>query len=125
MKAAPYIHPWSPAIETYYRYEIEEVDGGVRTNIDPTHIQEEAANIRKVNCAPYYPQLKCKVLILRAPNGLFSKDDLLLPEEVIEKMTREIPDVRRFDVLGTNHYGIVFQPHAARDQAIRDFLKES
>jgi pimeloyl-ACP methyl ester carboxylesterase len=125
MKAAPYIHPWSPATETYYRYELQEVAGGVRTNIDPAHIQEEAANIRKVNCAPYYPQLKCKVLILRAPNGLFSKDDLLLPEEVIEKMTREIPDVRRFDVLGTNHYGIVFQPHAARDQAIRDFLKES
>ena len=31
MKAAPYIHPWTPAIETYYRYEIEEVAGGVRT----------------------------------------------------------------------------------------------
>ncbi len=125
MKAAPYIHPWTPAIETYYRYEIQEVEGGVRTNIDPAHIQEEAANIRKVNCAPYYPRLKCKVLILRAPNGLFSTDDLLLPEDVIEKMIREIPDVRRFDVSGINHYGIVFQPHAARDQAIREFLQES
>jgi len=125
MKEAPYIHPWTRAIETYYRYELQEVAGGVRTNIDPAHIQEEAANIRTVKCASYYPKLKCKVLILRAPNGLFSMEDLLLPEEVIEKMTREIPDVRRFDVLGTNHYGIVFQPNAARDQAIWDFLKES
>jgi len=123
MKAAPYIHLWSPAIETYYRYEIEKVDGGVRTNIDSTHIQEEAANIRKVDCAPFYPKIKCKVLILRAPNGLLSLDDLLLPQEVIEKMTREIPEVRRFDVEGTNHYGIVFQPHEARDQAIRRFLE--
>jgi hypothetical protein len=48
-----------------------------------------------------------------------------LPEEVIKKMTREIPDVRRFDVAGTNHYGIVFQPRKDRDKAIRDFLKES
>jgi pimeloyl-ACP methyl ester carboxylesterase len=125
MKAAPYIHPWTPATETYYRYEIEEVAGGVRTNINPAHILEEAANIRKLDCAPFYPQLNCKVLILRAPNGLFSSDDLLLPEEVIKKMTREIPDVRRFDVAGTNHYGIVFQPHKDRDKAIRDFLKES
>ena len=124
MKEAPYIHPWSPAIETYYRYEIEEVGEGVRTNIDPTHIQEEAENIRKIDCAPFYPRIKCKVLILRAPNGLLSLDDLLLPQEVIEKMTREIPDVRRFDVKGTNHYGIVFQPHEARNQAIREFLEE-
>jgi hypothetical protein len=40
-------------------------------------------------------------------------------------MTHEIPDVRRFDVEGTNHYGIVMQPHGDRDQAIRNFLKES
>lgn len=124
MKEAPYIHPWSAAIETYYRYEIEEVEEGVRTNIDPAHIQEEAANIRKLDCAPFYPEIKCKVLILRAPNGLFSLDDLLLPQDVIDKMMQEIPDVRRFNVEGTNHYGIVMQPHEARDRAIREFLKE-
>jgi hypothetical protein len=101
------------------------VDGGVRTNIDPAHIQEEAANIRKVNCASFYPEMRRKVLILRAPNGLLSQDDLLLPEDVINKMTDEIPDVRRFDVAGTNHYGILLKSHAARDEAIREFLQEN
>lgn len=124
MKEAPYMHPWSAAIEAYYRYEIEEVEGGVKTNIDPAHIQEEAANIRKLDCAPFYPELKCKVLILRAPIGLFSLNDLLLPQDVIDKMIQEIPDVRRFDVEGTNHYGIVMQPHEARDRAIRKFIEE-
>ena len=124
MKQAPYMHPWTPAIDTYYRYEIEKVDGGVRTNIDPAHIQEEAANVRKFDCASFYPDVRCKVLILRATNGLFSLEDLLLPEDVIQKMTDEIPDVRRFDVEGTNHYGIVMQPHEARDITIREFLKE-
>ncbi|CAB1062810.1 Hydrolase, alpha/beta fold family [Olavius sp. associated proteobacterium Delta 1] len=124
MKQAPYVHPWSAAVETYYRYEIEEVDAGVRTNIDPAHIQEEAANVRKVDCASFYAKLLCPVLILRAPNGLFSQDDLLLPEDVINKVTAEIADARRFDVAGTNHYGIVMQPHEARDQAIREFLKD-
>jgi len=124
MKEAPYMHPWSAAIEAYYRYEIEEVEGGVKTNIDPAHIQEEAANIRKLDCAPFYPELKCKVLILRAPIGLFSLNDLLLPQDVIDKMMQEIPDVRRFDVEGTNHYGIVMQPHEARDRAIRKFIEE-
>ena len=51
-------------------------------------------------------------------------DDLLLPEEVVEKMSREIHDAGCFDVEGSNHYGIVFQPHENRDQAIRGFLLE-
>jgi pimeloyl-ACP methyl ester carboxylesterase len=122
MSEPSYIQPWSPAIETYYRYEIEPTEGGVHTNIQPAHIREEAANIREVTCATFYPKVKCDVLILRAPKGLLSQEDILLPEEVIEKMMAEIPNARRFDVEGVNHYGIVFQPHAKRDQAIREFL---
>jgi len=124
MKSAPYIHPWSDAIENYYRYELEEVSGGcVRTNIDPKHIQEESANVRKVEVEKLYPKINCQVLILRATQGLFGLDDLLLPEPVVEKMVRAIPRATRFDVEGTNHYGIVFQPHKERDQAILKFLE--
>jgi len=125
MRSAPYIQPWSAVTETYYRHEIEAVEGGVRTNIVPAHIQEEAGNIKKVDCAPYYPRIKCDVLILRACNGLLSQDDLLLPPDVMEKMIRDIPDAQRFDVEGMNHYGIVFQPHEDRDRVIRQFLKEN
>jgi len=125
MNEAPYIQPWSSVIETYYRYEIEPTEGGVHTNIQPAHIQEEATNFRKVACATFYPKINCKVLILRAPNGLLSQDDILLPENVISRMLNEIPGARRFDVEGLNHYGIVFQPHEARDRAIQDFLNEA
>lgn len=124
MRAAPYLHPWVDAIETYCRYELEAVEGGVRTNIDPTYIMEEAGNVRQVQCASYYHRVGCPVLILRAPNGLLSDKDLLLPEDVVGRMMREIPTVERFDVAGTNHYGIIFQPHAARDKAVRDFLSK-
>ena len=123
MKAAPYIQPWSAVTEAYYRYEIEAADGGVRTNIAPANIQEEADNIKKVDCAPYYPRIKCKALILRATKGLLSQDDILLPEDVIDRMMGQIAKAQRFDVKGMNHYGIVFQPHAARDEIIREFLK--
>ena len=123
MQQAPYIQPWSPATETYFRYEIETTDDGVRTNIQPGHIAEEVGNIRQVKFAAFYPQVRCPVLILRAPLGLLSENDILLPEDVIERMIREIPDARRFDVNGMNHYGIVFQPHEARNQAIIKFLK--
>lgn len=122
MKTAPYMQPWIPAIETYYTYEIEEVEEGIRTNINPQHILEEARNVRKIDCASLYGKVTCPVLILRATRGLFSQEDLLLPRDVIEKMVAAIPDARRFDVEGMNHYGIVFQPHEARDNVIREFL---
>ena len=124
MKQATYIQPWSAEIEGYYRYEIESTEGGVCTNIHPSRIAEEANNIRKVKSAAFYSQVRCPVLVLRAPQGLFSDDDILLPEDVIDRMIREIPDARRFDVDGMNHYGIVFQPHDARNQAIKGFLEE-
>ena len=124
MKQAPYIQPWSAEIEGYYCYEIESNEGGVRTNIHPSHIAEEDENIRKVKSAAFYSQVRCPVLILRAPLGLLSEKDILLPEDVIDRMIRQIPDARRFDVAGMNHYGIVFQPHEARDRAIRKFLED-
>lgn len=124
MRQAPYIQPWSSAIETYYRYEIEAVEGGVRTNIDPAHIQEEAENIRKEEPDRFYGKVSSRVLILRATEGLFSQDDLLLPEDVVERMVREIPHAQRVDVAGVNHYGIVFQPNEFRDRALLDFLEE-
>jgi pimeloyl-ACP methyl ester carboxylesterase len=124
MKAAPYVQPWQPQIETYYTYEIEEVEDGVRTNINPAHIAEEAENVRKIDCASLYGQVRCPVLILRATQGLLSQDDLLLPEDVAAKMVAQVPDARLYNVEGMNHYGIVFQPHQGRDDVVREFLAE-
>jgi hypothetical protein len=39
-------------------------------------------------------------------------------------MVREIPNAKRVDVKGTNHYSILFQPNKMRDQTILKFLKE-
>ncbi|MBU0969176.1 MAG: alpha/beta hydrolase [Proteobacteria bacterium] len=124
MKSAPYIQPWLPNMETYYTYEIEEVEQGVKTNINPAHIKEESGNVRKIDCASLYGKVRCPVLILRATQGLLSQNDLLLPTDVVEKMMKQIPDARLFNVSGTNHYGILFQPHPERDNALGNFLAE-
>lgn len=124
MKQAPYIQPWSPFLETYYRWEIEEVSGGVRTNIDPVHVEEEAVNVRNMAAASFYPKIGCKVLILRATEGLLAHDDILLPERVVKRMVKEIQHARSVDIEGTNHYGIIFQPNRLRDDVLRGFLNE-
>jgi pimeloyl-ACP methyl ester carboxylesterase len=124
MKSSPFIHPWSPAIEGYYLYELENVEGGVRCNINPAHIQEESENVRKFEPDMFYSKIPCNVMILKATEGLVSQDDHLLPEPVVDRMVNEIPHAQRFDVESVNHYGVVFQPHPKRDRAITDFLKD-
>jgi pimeloyl-ACP methyl ester carboxylesterase len=124
MKQAPFLQPWSPLLETYFRYEIEEVEGGVRSRIRPENIREEVANLRQVRLATIYPRIGCPVLILKATEGVLSPADLLLPEEAVSRMVREIPQARRVDITGTNHYSILLQPNEVRDRAILDFLAE-
>jgi pimeloyl-ACP methyl ester carboxylesterase len=125
MKQAPFLRPWSGAYETYFRYEIETVENGVLSRVMPQHIQEEAANLRQVDVALLYPQIRCPVLILRATEGLLAPDDILVPEDALERMLREIPRSRAVTVEGVNHYGIVFAPNPKRDEALRRFLRES
>jgi pimeloyl-ACP methyl ester carboxylesterase len=124
LKQSPVLQPWSQAIEDYFRYESETVEGGVRSRIVPEHIFEEVQNVHQAAPSEYYPQLKCPVLILRATDGILSPDDQVLPEAAAERMLAEIADARRVDVPGTNHYSILLQPNLQRDQAILKFLEE-
>ena len=125
MKQAPYLQPWNSYMETYFRYEIEEAQGGIRSRVHRKHIEEEAKNLEKVDSRNFYKKVKVPTLILRATKGMLAEDDLLLPEDVVEQMVREIPNAKRVDVEGANHYSILFQPNVKRDQAILQFLQET
>jgi len=124
LRKAPFLQPWSQALEDYFRYEVEDVPGGVRPRIRPETIQEEIMNLTRLDVSRFYPQVQCPVLILRATEGVLYPDDILLPEDVVQRMVREIPKARRVDVERTNHYSILFQDNPARNQAILQFLEE-
>ena len=124
MKQAPYLQPWNSYMETYFRYEVENVKGGVSSRVHPEHINEEAENLGKVDSREFYKKVKAPTLILRATKGMLAEDDLLLPEDVIERMVHEIPNAKRVDIEGANHYSILFQPNKKRDQAILQFLNQ-
>ena len=123
MKKNPLLQPWNPALENNYLYELEDVDGGVRSRVRPEHIQEEVKNLQKLDVAEFYPQIKCPVLILRATEGIVAQHDILLPEEALKMMLQEIPDAKCVNFLCANHYSIVLQPNVERDNAILTFLE--
>jgi len=124
MKQAPYLQPWNSYMETYFHYEVEKVKGGLRSRVHPNHIEEEAKNLGKVDSRQFYKKVTSPTLILRATKGLLAKDDLVLPKDVAEHMVREIPNAKKVDLKGTNHYSILFQPNPKRDQAILKFLNQ-
>ncbi|MGC8490523.1 MAG: alpha/beta fold hydrolase, partial [Syntrophobacteraceae bacterium] len=33
VRQAPFLQPWSPALETFFRYEVEEAPGGIRSRV--------------------------------------------------------------------------------------------
>jgi len=123
MKQAPYLQPWNPFMDRYFQYEVEEVEGGVRSRVHPKHIEEEAQNLGKVDSTQFYQKVISPTLILRATKGMLTEDDLVLPEDVADRMVHEMPNAKRVDVEGVNHYTILFQPDEKRDQAILHFLK--
>jgi pimeloyl-ACP methyl ester carboxylesterase len=123
LKQAPFLQPWTSFFDTYFRYEVDEVEGGVRSRIRPEHIDEEIENLAKIDASQFYSKVMAPTLILRATKWLLAEEDLLLPRDAAERMVREMPDARNVDVEGTNHYSIVFQPNEIRDQALLDFLR--
>ncbi len=123
MKEVPQLHPWSSALETYFRYDSEKTNRGVRSRIHPEHIQEERKNLKKVDARCLYPRVTCPVLILRATEGMLHGDDILIPDEVLKKTLLGLPDARCVDIPGVNHFSIIFQSNYERDQAILKFLE--
>jgi len=124
LKQAPFMQPWNPSIENYFRYEVEQIPGGFRSRLHPDHIAEEIRNFGKIDVSRFYSGVKCRTLILRATEGMLTEDDQVLQREVAERMTREIPNSKCVDLEGTNHYSILFQPSEKRDRILLEFLEE-
>jgi len=122
LKQAPFLQPWTPFLDTYFRYEMEAVEGGLRSRTQAAHITEEIAHIRQFDAFACYSRIACPVLILRATEGMVAEADLLLPQDMVEGMVQEIPHAQYVDIPGTNHYSIVFDQNEIRDRAILGFL---
>ena len=121
-KKLPVLQPWNQTIEKYFRYESQEINGEVRSRINPAHIEEESSNIIQSDTNQYYPRIHCPVLVLRATKGILSDEDLVLPEPALAALVEALPQAQVVNLEDTNHYSLIFQPNEKRDKAILDFL---
>jgi pimeloyl-ACP methyl ester carboxylesterase len=122
MKAAPTLQPWTDDLEENYRYDIEEVEGGVRSRVAAWAVEEEISNLSNLDALAMQKQVNCPTLILRADRGMVAENDLLLPYDVAETMLANIKNSALVNVAGANHYSIILKPQPVRDAAIKAFL---
>jgi pimeloyl-ACP methyl ester carboxylesterase len=124
VRKAPYFNPWNQTLEDYFRYDLEEVQGGVASRISPESIAEERANLAQIKPSELYPRVGCPVLILQALKGMLAADDLVLPTDALAKMLKAIPQASAVSLKNIHHFSLVFQPCPKRDQAVLKFLSE-
>lgn len=122
VRQATYTNPWNSCLEAYFRYEIEEVPGGVSSKVQPDNIAEERANLMEFKPSALYAKILCPVLVLRATKRLGPEMGLVLPEGAAGRMLESLPQAKLVNLEGADHYSIIFQPNPERDQAIIDFL---
>ncbi len=122
VKASPFMKPWNEAMESYYAYDTEQIDGQTRSVIHPENIDEERANLLTMDPSAYYPMIKCPVLILRATLGMLGGDELVLPQSATDGLLAQLPTAKLVNLDGMHHFSVAFQPCPQLDQALLDFF---
>ncbi len=122
MKAAPFFKTWTRAHHEYFRYDLEKVEGGVRSRVRRDRIMRESVNLVAFKPADLYKKVSCPTLILRAPEGMMGGRDALLPRNALKRMVGSIKRTWLVEIEGANHYSIIINPSKTRDRALAAFL---
>lgn len=123
LKQARIFPEWTEAVDRAYRYDCQEVEGGVMSKVSKTAIHSEIANVGLYykTSVSLYPQIKVPTLIIRAPTPVGDiANPFLLPEH-IQAMTSGIGGgAKVIEVPGANHYTVLIEPTLEMLQGILD-----
>jgi len=114
-QAHPALTDWSADIEDYVRYDLTGEPGALRSRVNPESVRADSRELLtagpRISAALH--GLAGPTPLLRAPAGMFGQPPGLLPDEAVRHWQAEAPALRVSTVSGTNHYSILFAPHAA------------
>lgn len=114
---------WSPYVERYLRWDVEEMPGGVVRHRIPRHVPEaELAAEARYPTRSFYRDVRCPVLILRAPSPLAREGDQVLTADDAREMATSLADARLVEIEGANHFSILLGPSPRAVDAVVEFL---
>ena len=121
VKAQGLVQPWSEYWDRCHRYQLREVDGGVRSRVDLEAVAEDRRYTATQDPYDRWKHLSMPTLLLRATQELLPDAGYVVPADDRDRFLRE---VRRSAVVevDANHLTINTNAHAAT--AIGDFFAD-
>jgi pimeloyl-ACP methyl ester carboxylesterase len=123
MRALPYFQPWTAALEQYFRDDVDALpDGALRSRSSAAAIARDL-ELHFLYCmCLHFPALRCPVLFLRPGRGLAGERGHVFSEAEAQAITANIPNCRRVEVPGVNHYTLLMTDDPPIAAPIREFL---
>lgn len=99
------IDPWSEYWDRYFRYELEPVEGGVRSRSNKDAVMEDSDYGAKHDVYPYWSRLTMPVLLLYAKREIMPGMGHIVNSEDHERFAQVVPTATVVDV-DANHYTV-------------------
>jgi pimeloyl-ACP methyl ester carboxylesterase len=113
--------PWSEHWDRFHRYGIDEVDGGVRSSVDPVAVAEDRRYTLTQDPYDRWRHLVMPTLLLRATRELRPGAGHVVPADDRDRFAREVPHGTVVEI-DANHLTIATHPDTAT--ALRRFLAD-
>lgn len=115
-RAHPALGPsWNPTVEAYVRYDVLSTPDGVRSRAVDEAVRADGRDLlvlgAEIDAALRATRLPTSLLV--APSGMLGDPPGLLPADAVAAYDELLPALTVEVVPDTNHYTILFAPHAA------------
>jgi pimeloyl-ACP methyl ester carboxylesterase len=122
-RSVSYYKPWTQALETYLREDVDvQPDSSVRSRSSAKALELDLDIHFYYSMCLHFPNIKCPVLFLRPQQGLLGSTGHIYSDVEATNIVRHIPNCRRENVRGGNHYTMLIQDNPPVYPFIDEFL---
>jgi lipase len=115
----PALTDWTSDVEDYVRYDLAGSPGALRSRANPEAVRADGRELLTAGdrISAALRRRSSPVPLVRAPAGMFGQPPGLLPDALVDYWQSQLAELRVRTLPGTNHYSILFAPHAAAEIA--------
>ncbi len=104
-----------PDLADYYRYDLQEVEGGYNPKCSTDAAKQDSPDVTKTSpTVEEMRSVKCPVSLVRASEGFFPGSRPLIPDEIRDVMADTLDLRSEMALPGANHYTMMWEPNAER-----------
>jgi pimeloyl-ACP methyl ester carboxylesterase len=107
---------WTPDVEAYLDYDLEEVAGGFRSRAHAEAVRVDGGQhvVEPTLIEDALRQVRCPVTLIRAPRNLLNQPVPMLPDEYVAPWRSALPSFTDDVVDDTNHYTLMLGERGVR-----------